>query len=174
MGKKGPKAKPMSALFKMEGKSPLMKQIKAEQKGLQKLASTEKGKKAVKAMGYTEDVDGAMLMNKDYATMMGGYKSPLNYGSPIKKDKRKSGSEQRAGEITDADKKAYADYKAKGGKLSMSQAKRIGFKSAKESAKVTAGAKAEKKAKARTDMAKAKRKGLGTKFFADTQKDIYK
>jgi len=71
--------------FKMQGKSPMMKQIQSNQKGLQKLASTEKGKKAVKAMGYTEDVDGAMLMNKDYATMMGGYKSPLNYGSPIKK-----------------------------------------------------------------------------------------
>lgn len=75
MGKKGPKAAPMAALFKMEGKSPIFKQIEEEQKGLQKLSKTEKGRKAVKAMGYTEDVDGAMLMNKDYAAMMGGYKS---------------------------------------------------------------------------------------------------
>jgi hypothetical protein len=166
---KSKKGMPGPAPFKMQGKSPMMKQIQSEQKGLQKLASTEKGKKAVKAMGYTEDVDGAMLMNKDYAAMMGGYGK-----SPVKMDKKKSGSEQRAGKITDADKKSYADYKAKGGKLSMAQAKRIGFKSAKESGKVTAAAKAEKKAKARVDMAKAKRKGLGTKFFADTQKDIYK
>jgi hypothetical protein len=75
MGKKGPKAVPMAALFKMEGKSPIFKQIKEGQEGLQKLSKTEKGRKAVKAMGYTEDVDGAMLMNKDYAAMMGGYKS---------------------------------------------------------------------------------------------------
>jgi len=31
-------------------------------------------------MGYTKDVDGAMLMNKDYALKAGGY------GSPMKKD----------------------------------------------------------------------------------------
>lgn len=77
MGMKGPKAKPMAALFKMEGKSEpmaaLLKQIKESDKGLQKLP-----KEVQKKMGYTQDVDGAMLMNKDYAAMMGGYgKEPL-------------------------------------------------------------------------------------------------
>ena len=51
----------------------LMKKIGEEQEGLQKLAKSEKGKEAVKKMGYTQDVDGAMLMKKDYAMMMGGY-----------------------------------------------------------------------------------------------------
>ena len=77
MGMKGPKAKPMAALFKMQPKSEpmaaLMKKIGEEQEGLQKLAKSEKGKEAVKKMGYTQDVDGAMLMKKDYAMMMGGY-----------------------------------------------------------------------------------------------------
>ena len=81
MGMKGPKAKPMAALFKMEGKSEpmsaLLKQIKESDKGLQKMAKSKKGKQAVKDMGYTQDVDGAMLMKKDYVAMMGGYgKSP--------------------------------------------------------------------------------------------------
>ena len=68
MGMKGPKAKPMAALFKMHPKSEpmaaLMKKIGEEQEGLQKLAKSEKGKAAVKKMGYSHDVAGAMLKKK--------------------------------------------------------------------------------------------------------------
>ena len=79
---KGPKAKPMAALFKMTPKSEpmaaMMKKIGEEQEGLKELAKSKEGKKAVKNMGYTEDVDGNTLMKKDYAMMMGGYgKEPL-------------------------------------------------------------------------------------------------
>lgn len=95
----------MAALFKMEVKSPIFKQIKDNQEGLQELAKTEKGRKAVKAMGYTENVDGAMLMNKDYAAMMGGYKS-----APVKMVDEES--EQPGSSI----KKYFESKRAKTGK----------------------------------------------------------
>ena len=45
---------------------------------IERLKKSKEGKKAVKNMGYTEDVDGNTLMKKDYAMMMGGYgKEPL-------------------------------------------------------------------------------------------------
>ena len=77
MGMKGPKAKPMGALFQMKPKSEpmaaIMKKIGKEQEGLKELAKTPKGRQAVKNMGYTKDPDGNTLMQKDYAAMMGGY-----------------------------------------------------------------------------------------------------
>ena len=93
MAKKEIKAKPMAALFK---------KIEQEQKGLQKLAKTEKGRKAVKAMGYTEDVDGGMLMQKDYAAMMGGYKeTPVKSTGKIPVAKAKHGGKSITQAIND-------------------------------------------------------------------------
>tara|TARA_Y100000389_G_scaffold141774_1_gene139700 strand:- start:6199 stop:6765 length:567 start_codon:yes stop_codon:yes gene_type:complete len=72
--------------IKMQGKTPIMKQILSNQKGLQNMTKTEKGKKAVKNMGFTQDVDGALLMNKNYAAAMGGYKAPLKKVGDKKSD----------------------------------------------------------------------------------------
>jgi hypothetical protein len=165
MGKKGPKAKPMSALFKMSPKTAAF--VEAMEKGTPKQKAMAK---AVRAKNESkDDVTGNTLMKADYAAMMGGYKSPLT-----KKDKPKSGSEQRAGEITDADRAKYKEYQAAGGKLKITEAKRTNFRSPSVKSTKLEAAKAEKEAKAREDMAKAKRGGLGTVPFADRQKDIYK
>lgn len=74
---------------------------------------------------------------------------------------------------TAADKAAYAKYKASGGKLTMTQAKKIGFKSPAESKQKLAEVKAKQTEKAVAERKRAEAKGLGTKFYADTQKDIY-
>lgn len=78
MKNKGGMPGPFQMKAKSEPMAALKKQIQADQKGLQKLAS--KSPETVKNMGYTKDVDGAMLMNKDYALKAGGY------GSPMKKE----------------------------------------------------------------------------------------
>jgi len=70
----------MPGPFRMEAKSETMaalkKQIQANQEGLQKLAA--KSPETVKKMGYTKDVDGKMIMDKEYAATMGGYgKGPI-------------------------------------------------------------------------------------------------
>ena len=45
-------------------KSPAKKAIQAEAKGLSKMTKSEKGREAVKGMGYTKDAKGVMLMKK--------------------------------------------------------------------------------------------------------------
>ena len=43
-------------------KAPMKKAIPADAKGLSKMAKSEKGKEAVKGMGFTKTADGTMLM----------------------------------------------------------------------------------------------------------------
>ena len=43
-------------------KAPMKKAIPADAKGLNKMAKSEKGKEAVKGMGFTKTADGTMLM----------------------------------------------------------------------------------------------------------------
>ena len=125
--------------IKMRGKTPIMKQILANQEGLQKMTKTEKGREAVKNMGYTEDVDGKTLMKKDYASRMGGYgKSPvkLDTGTGKKKNPNRSDVKNvKEGINVNSPKirKMYDKYTASGGKLSINQAARIGFVSPSES-----------------------------------------
>ena len=45
-------------------KSPAKKAIPADAKGLSKMTKSEKGREAVKGMGYTKDAKGVMLMKK--------------------------------------------------------------------------------------------------------------
>ena len=131
-----PKARKKYGL-KMQGKTPIMKQILANQEGLQKMTKTEKGREAVKNMGFTKDVDGAMLMNKNYAAKMGGY-SPIKLDTdtgkkpnPNRSDvkNKKEGIDVSSPKI----RKMYDKYKSSGGKLSINQAARIGFASPSES-----------------------------------------
>lgn len=86
---------------------------------------------------------------------------------PLKKDPTKKNV------ATAADKAAYAKYKEAGGKLTMTQAKRVNFRTPGESKQKLAEAKARQTEKAVEERKKAEAKGLGTKFYADTQKDIY-
>ena len=55
--------------MKMKKASMAKKAIPADAKGLSKMAKSEKGKEAVKGMGYTKDASGAMLMKKSMATL---------------------------------------------------------------------------------------------------------
>jgi hypothetical protein len=123
--------------IEMQGKTPIMKQILANQEGLQKMTKTEKGREAVKNMGFTKDVDGAMLMNRNYAAKMGGY-SPIKLdtdtgkkSNPNRSDvkNKKEGIDVSSPKI----RKMYDKYKSSGGKLSINQAARIGFASPSES-----------------------------------------
>ena len=121
--------------IEMQGKTPIMKQILANQEGLQKMTKTEKGREAVKNMGFTKDVDGAMLMNKNYAARMGGY-SPIKLDTDTGKNPNRSDvKNKKEGINVDSPKirKLYDEYKAGGGKLSINQAARIGFASPEES-----------------------------------------
>jgi hypothetical protein len=96
--------------IEMQGKTPIMKQILANQEGLQKMTKTEKGREAVKNMGFTKDVDGAMLMNRNYAAKMGGY-------SPIKKvgDKKSDAPKGFKSDMGDYEPTITASTKTLGG-----------------------------------------------------------
>ena len=123
--------------IQMQGKTPIMKQILANQEGLQKMTKTEKGREAVKNMGFTKDVDGKMLMNEKYAAKMGGY-SPIKLDTDTGKKPNPNRSDEKnkkEGINVNSPKirKLYKEYKETGGKLSINQAARIGFASPSES-----------------------------------------
>lgn len=71
MKNNGGMPEPFQMKAKSETMAALKKQIQANQEGLQELS--EKSPETVKKMGYTKDVDGKMIMDKDYAARMGGY-----------------------------------------------------------------------------------------------------
>ena len=132
----------MPGPFQMKAKSEpmaaLRKQIQADQKGMQKMVKTEKGKEAAKKMGFTQDVDGGMLMKKEYAALMGGYGKPIKLDTDAGKKKNPNRSDAKnVKEGIDVKnpkvRKMYDKYKASGGKLSINQAARIGFASPSES-----------------------------------------
>jgi|5_EtaG_2_1085323.scaffolds.fasta_scaffold198645_1 hypothetical protein len=78
-GKEGPMKKNFGSVLK--------KAIPEGAEGLNKMAKSEKGKEAVKNMGFTKDSSGALLMKKDNAPMMRIDTSAMKaMGAPMKKD----------------------------------------------------------------------------------------
>lgn len=76
MGKKGPAAKPMAALFKMSPKTASF--VEAMEKGTPKQKEMAKAVRAKNEGNSKEDVTGDTIMMKDYAAKMGGYgKDPI-------------------------------------------------------------------------------------------------
>ena len=59
----------MKKPMKMKKASMAKKAIPADAKGLSKMAKSEKGKEAVKGMGFTKDASGTLLMKKSMATL---------------------------------------------------------------------------------------------------------
>ena len=128
MGKKGPAAKPMAALFKMayqdKGGAPgLMKALVGDQKNL-----PEPLQEAIKAApedspakSYGSKKNSPIKLDTDT-----GKKSNPNR-SDVKN--KKEGIDVSSPKI----RKMYDKYKASGGKLSINQAARIGFASPSES-----------------------------------------
>ena len=70
-------------------------------------------------------------MKRDYAAMMGGYKTPIKKVNPNRSDvkNKKEGIDVNSPKI----RELYDKYKASGGKLSINQAARVGFVSPGES-----------------------------------------
>ena len=128
----------MGTPFKMSPKQAgMIESIRKENpKAAKKIEAGIKSKEAEKK--NKEDVDGAMLMKREYAAMMGGYGKPikLDTGAGKKKNPNRSDVKNKKEGIdvnSPKIRELYDKYKASGGKLSINQAARIGFASPSES-----------------------------------------
>ena len=100
-------------------------------------------------------------------------------GSALLKKDKLSGSERSLQDkninISDSEEKEkFKAYKASGGSLTHTQAATIGYKTPKQSKEVIAEKKSIKSAKSKATRVKAEQSGLGKKFFAGANPNIYK
>ena len=104
----------MKKPMKMKKASMAKKAIPADAKGLSKMAKSEKGKEAVKGMGFTKDASGTLLMKKSMATLKKSMaKLKKDEKSAMAMKKKGAMMMKKASAMTMKTKKAMAAMKKK-------------------------------------------------------------
>jgi hypothetical protein len=122
---------------------------------------------------------GSFMNKHSHASNLLKYNAVTDEASALLKKDKLSSSERSLKDkkinISDSkEKENFKAYKASGGKLSHTQAATIGYRTPQQSKAVIAEKKSIKDAKSKATRVKAEQSGLGEKFFAGANPNIYK
>ena len=122
---------------------------------------------------------GTFMSDKSHASNLLKYNAVDDKSSALLNKDKLSGSERSLQDkniniSNSEEKEKFKAYKASGGSLTHTQAATIGYNTPKQSKEVIAEKKSIKNAKSKATRVKAEQSGLGNKFFAGANPNIYK